>query len=82
MKLKQGFKDEYKKRSDAVWTDQKALMQSAGEPDYWILPDVETDVLFAFQNRAGEVSTQDSGFNSAVKKGRAYMADIYGYQSQ
>lgn len=75
MKLKPGFKEEYKKRHDAIWPELKALIQSTGVSDYSIFLDEETNILFAVQKQ-GEVSSQDLGNNPVVKKWWAYMADI------
>lgn len=76
MKLKPGFKDEYKKRHDAIWPELKALIQSTGVSDYSIFLDEETNILFAVQKQSGATSSQDLGPNPIVKKWWAYMADI------
>jgi L-rhamnose mutarotase len=76
MKLKPGFKDEYKKRHDEIWPELKALIQSTGVSDYSIFLDEETNILFAVQKQDGEASSQDLGTNPVVKKWWNYMSDI------
>lgn len=76
MKLKPGFKDEYKKRHDEIWPELKVLIQSTGVSDYSIFLDEETNILFAVQKQSGVESSQDLGTNPVVMKWWAYMADI------
>lgn len=76
MKLKPGFKEEYKKRHTEIWPELKALIQSTGVSDYSIFLDEETNILFAVQKQSGDASSQDLGTNPLVKKWWAYMADI------
>jgi len=76
MKLKPGFKEEYKKRHDAIWPELAVLIKSTGVSDYSIFLDEETNILFAIQKQEGEQSSQDLGSNPLVQKWWAYMADI------
>ena len=76
MKLKPGYKEEYKKRHSEIWPELKELIQSTGVYDYSIYLDEETNILFAVQKQSGEQSSQDLGQNPIVKKWWAYMADI------
>jgi L-rhamnose mutarotase len=76
MKLKPGFKDEYKKRHDEIWPELKALIQSTGVSDYSIFLDEETNILFAVQKQSGSSSSQDLGTNPVVQKWWSYMSDI------
>lgn len=76
MKLKPGFKDEYKKRHDEIWPELKALLKENGISDYSIFLDEETNFLFAVQQQDGAQSSQDLGQTEIVKKWWAYMADI------
>ena len=76
MKLKPGFKDEYKKRHEAIWPELAKLIKSTGVSDYSIFLDEETNILFAVQKQAGGQSSQDLGQNPVVRKWWAYMADI------
>ena len=76
MKLKQGFRDEYKKRHDEIWPELEKLIRSTGVSDYSIFLDEETHILFAVQKQSGAESSQDLGQNPVVKKWWAYMSDI------
>lgn len=76
MKLKPGFKEEYKKRHDEIWPELKELIKETGVYDYSIFLDEETNILFAVQKQGGEASSQDLGTNPIVQKWWAYMADI------
>jgi L-rhamnose mutarotase len=76
MKLKPGFKDEYRKRHAAIWPELKKLIKDTGVYDYSIFLDEETNILFAFQKQSGTRSSQDLGFNPIVQKWWKYMADI------
>ena len=76
MKLKPGFKEEYKKRHDEIWPELKALLKENGISDYTIFLDEETNILFAVQQQDGNKSSQDLGQTEIVQKWWAYMADI------
>lgn len=76
MKLKPGFKEEYKKRHAAIWPELKQLLKDNGVNDYVIYLDEETSTLFAAQKQAGESSSQDLGDLEIVQKWWAYMEDI------
>lgn len=75
MKLKPGFKDEYKKRHDEIWPELAALLKENGISDYSIFLDEETDILFGVQQQSG-ASSQDLGGNAIVQRWWAYMSDI------
>jgi len=76
MKLKSGFKEEYKQRHNAIWPELKELLKKSGVSDYTIFLDDETDILFAVQILDGDQSSQHLGSNAIVQKWWAYMADI------
>ena len=76
MKLKSGFKEEYKKRHQAIWPELKDLLEKAGIHDYSIFLDEESHSLFAVQKVDGQSGSQDLGKNPIVRKWWAYMADI------
>jgi len=76
MKLKPGFREEYKKRHDAIWPELAELIKSTGVADYSIFLDEETNILFAVQKQGGGQSSQDLGQNPVVQKWWSYMADI------
>ncbi|MFA6945436.1 MAG: L-rhamnose mutarotase [Pedobacter sp.] len=76
MKLKPGFKEEYKRRHDLIWPELNKLLKEAGISNYSIFLDEETDILFAVQSLSGNNSSQDLSKNEIVKRWWAYMADI------
>lgn len=76
MKLKPGFKEEYKKRHDHIWPELKQLLHDAGIRDYSIFFDEETHTLFAVQKVEGEQGSQDLGKTEIVQKWWAYMSDL------
>lgn len=76
MKLKHGMKEEYRRRHAEIWPDLVKLLKDAGVGNYSIFLDEETDTLFAYQEQAGESSSQDLGSTGIVKKWWKYMADI------
>lgn len=76
MKLKPGFKGEYKKRHDELWPELKKLLKEQGVADYSIFFDEETNILFGVQKQEGENSSQDLGSVEIVQRWWAYMADI------
>jgi L-rhamnose mutarotase len=76
MRLKPGFKEEYKRRHDAIWPGLRVLLKEAGVCDYSIFFDEETDCLFAVQCISGNHSSQDLAGEEVVKKWWKYMADI------
>ena len=76
MKLKPGFKEEYRKRHSEIWPELKKLIKETGVYDYSIFLDEETNILFACQKQSGAESSQDLGTNPMVQKWWKYMADI------
>jgi len=76
MKLKPGYRDEYRKRHEEIWPELCVLLKNAGVSDYSIFLDEETNLLFGVQKQAGEKSSQDLGSTEIVKKWWSYMADI------
>jgi L-rhamnose mutarotase len=76
MKLKPGFKEEYRKRHDKIWPELKKLIKETGISDYSIFLDEETNILFGCQKQEGDKSSQDMGLNPVVQKWWVYMADI------
>jgi L-rhamnose mutarotase len=76
MKLKPGFKEEYKRRHDLILPELTALLTKAGISNYSIFLDEETNMLFAVQTLSGNNSSQDLRNTEIVKKWWAFMADI------
>ncbi|MCD6396785.1 MAG: L-rhamnose mutarotase [Spirochaetaceae bacterium] len=76
MKLKPGFKEEYKKRHAELWPELRTLLKEQGVSNYSIFFDEETNILFGVQNQEGESSSQDLGALEIIQKWWTYMADI------
>ena len=76
MKMLPGFKEEYKKRHNEIWTELVLLLKNEGIGNYSIFLDEETNTLFAYQEQSGESSSQDLGNTEVVKKWWKFMADI------
>ena len=76
MYLKEGQKEEYKKRHDEIWPELKKLLKKAGVGEYSIFLDEETNILFAFQTLSGDGGSQELGQTEIVKKWWDFMADI------
>jgi len=76
MKLKPGFKAEYRKRHEAIWPELRQLLAEAGVSEYSIFLDEETNTLFAFQKLKSGGGSQVLGENPIVQKWWKYMADI------
>lgn len=76
MKLKKGFKDEYKKRHDKIWPELKETLTKAGVSDYSIYLDEETNTLFAVQKLSEDNTADGLPDHSIVRKWWNYMSDI------
>ena len=60
MKLKPGCEKEYEKRHAAIWPELVDMIHQQGVSNYSIYWDKETNLLFAYQECAGEGSSQDT----------------------
>jgi len=76
MKMKPGFKEEYRKRHNEAWPELMRLLKDEGIGNYSIFLDEETNILFAYQEQTGDSSSQDLGNTEIVKKWWKYMSDI------
>jgi L-rhamnose mutarotase len=76
MKMIPGFKEEYRRRHSELWPELKKLLKDEGVCNYSIFLDEETNTLFAYQEQAGENSSQDLGNLEIVQKWWKFMADI------
>lgn len=76
MYLKPEFEDEYKRRHAAIWPELKKMLSDSGVRNYSIYWDKETNILFAYQEIAGDQGAQDLGASDVVRKWWDYMADI------
>ena len=79
MKLKAGYKQEYKKRHDEIWPQLSEVLTNAGISDYSIFLDEETDTLFAFQKLTPGHTSADLPNDPIVRKWWDYMSDIMEY---
>lgn len=76
MYLKEGMKEEYRRRHNEIWPEMEQLLREAGIREYSIFLDEETNTLFAFQQVKGDAGSQDLGKNRIVQKWWDFMADI------
>lgn len=76
MKLKPGFKDEYKKRHDEIWQELEKLLKEAGIHDYSIFLDEETNILFAVQKLEDDFDGEALRELPIMRKWWDYMKDI------
>ena len=54
MLLNPGQADEYRRRHDAIWPELESLLGETGVRNYSIFLDAETNVLFAYLERADD----------------------------
>jgi L-rhamnose mutarotase len=76
MKLKPGFKDEYRRRHNELWPEVEILLRNNGISDYSIYFDEETNSLFAVEKIDDRVARKDLSAESVIKKWWAHLADI------
>jgi len=76
MKLRPGFREEYRKRHSEIWPELVTLLKNEGIGNYSIFLDEETNTLFAYQEQSGESSSQDLGTTEIVQRWWKHMADI------
>lgn len=77
MQLKPGCEEEYKRRHDAIWPELVKMIKDGGVGNYSIFWDKETNILFGYQECAGDGSSQDTGHvDSVTQKWWDMMADI------
>jgi len=76
MKLRPGFKEEYRKRHNEIWPELAELLRKEGIGNYSIFIDEETNTLFAYQEQKGGSSSQTLGNTEIVKRWWKYMSDI------
>lgn len=76
MKLKPGFKDEYKKRHDDIWPELEIALTKAGIHEYSIFLDEETNTLFAVQKLEDNFDGKSLRELPVMKKWWDFMKDI------
>ena len=76
MYLKEGYKEEYRKRHNELWPEVADLLKKAGISDYSIFLDEQSYVLFAVQTVSNAEGSQSLGHQGIIQKWWDYMADI------
>lgn len=76
MKLKPGFKEEYRRRHNELWPDVKKLLRDNGISDYSIFFDEETNSLFAVEKIDESIAWKDLSNEPVIKAWWAHLADI------
>jgi L-rhamnose mutarotase len=79
MKLKPGFRAEYKRRHDEIWPELIQVLKNAGISDYSIYLDEKTDTLFAVQKLTAGNTAGDLPNNPIVQRWWDYMSDLMEY---
>ena len=76
MYLKEGFKEEYRKRHNELWPEVADLLKKAGVSNYSIFLDEGTNTLFAVQTITSDIGSQSLGHQDIIQRWWDYMADI------
>lgn len=76
MFLKPGCEAEYERRHAALWPELKKSIKDAGVSNYSIYHDPDTNILFAYQEIEGEMSSQDMGADETTQRWWDMMKDI------
>ena len=76
MQLREGFKEEYKRRHDALWPELKGLLKTTGISEYSIFLDENTYSLFGVMKVKDPTALDDLPAHPVMKKWWAYMKDI------
>ena len=76
MHLKEGQKEEYRRRHNELWPEVAEELKKAGVSDYSIFLDEQTHALFAVQTLSSDEDSQSLGHQEIIQKWWNYMADI------
>ena len=76
MHLKEGQKEEYRRRHSEIWPEVAELLKRAGVSDYSIFLDERTHTLFAVQTLSSDKGSQSLRHQEIIQKWWDYMADI------
>ena len=77
MYLKPGCEEEYQRRHAAIWPELVDMIHEAGVKNYSIYWDRDTNILFGYQECAGEGSSQDTDeVDPITQRWWDMMADI------
>jgi L-rhamnose mutarotase len=79
MLLNPGQADEYRRRHDAIWPELKSLLGKMGVRNYSIFLDAETNVLFAYLERADDHRMDELPDDPVMRRWWAFMKDIMAY---
>jgi L-rhamnose mutarotase len=76
MYLKEGKKEEYKRRHRKIWPGVEELLKKAGVSEYSIFLDERSGVLFAVQTISSGAGSQSLGDHKIIREWWDYMSDI------
>ncbi|MFA7692428.1 MAG: L-rhamnose mutarotase [Candidatus Hydrogenedentes bacterium] len=76
MKLKEGNKEEYQRRHDALWPELSAALRASGILFYSIFLEEATGTLFAFQQLTEDNTTDSLASLPIMQKWWASMKDL------
>lgn len=76
MMLKEGMREEYRRRHDKIWPELVKLLKDAGVSDYSIHFDAETNALFGVLWRRDGHGMDALPDHPVMKRWWAHMADI------
>lgn len=76
MFLNPGQAREYRRRHAAVWPELEALLGEAGARNYSIYFDPETNILFAYLERADDHRMDDLSRHPVMRRWWEFMKDI------
>lgn len=76
MMLKEGMREEYRRRHDEIWPELVKLLKDAGVSDYSIHFDAETNALFGVLWRRDGHGMDALPDHPVMKRWWAHMADI------
>ena len=76
MRLKPGYRAEYKKRHDEIWPELVVLLKDAGVSDYSIHLDEETNLLLGVLWRTDDHTMEALPNHPVMRRWWAHMADI------
>lgn len=77
MQLKSGCEEEYQRRHRAIWPELVQMIKRQGVSNYSIYWDRDTNILFGYQECAGESSSQDTtDVDPVTQRWWDMMADI------
>jgi len=76
MKLKPGFKEEYRRRHNELWPEVENLLRQNKISDYSIFFDHETDILFAVEKIDESSVRKDLSKEPAIQRWWEHLADI------